>query len=273
MGLTKLASGLSYQSLNACFGYGLSTVARIVDKFTKATTDHFGHLLLMPRTGRALQDAIDLNFAARGVPNCVGSIDVTHIQIQLPNLGNAKAYFDRNKNYSICLQAVVGQNGMFYDVNVGCVGSMHDMRVLRRSWVWRKNAAYNGLFQGPTVRVGGHDVPPYILGDGGYSMDHWLISPFRGSTANPLTGRHKQFNTWLSSTRMVRACCILVNMLILKNEDPLFYEQGNIPLPPPVQEIPHYRAPEDQRGKRARRQFNGAVGLAIREALFWHLVR
>eukprot|EP00897_Mesotaenium_endlicherianum_P007925 jgi/Mesen1/7160/ME000037S06524 len=202
----------------------------------------------MPFTGPALQAAIDGMHQFRGFPNCVSALDVSHIQCQKPQGADPAAFRDRNSNYSICLQAVVGHNMLFFDVHIGATGAMHDALVLRKSWLSRTNWDNLRLFRGPSVEVEGHVVPPYIVADGGYKPDTGSLR---------LSDEEKLFNTSLSSTRMVverafgvlkavwrmfggrvnhpvapgrlemqlRCCCILHNMQILVRANPAVHRE------------------------------------------------
>ena len=67
-----------------------------------------------------------------GLPNVIGAIDGSHVQIKAPKTCH-EDYFNRKQNYSINLQGTVDGTGMFIDVSTGWPGSMHDARVLRLS--------------------------------------------------------------------------------------------------------------------------------------------
>jgi len=69
-------------------------------------------------------------------PNAVGAIDGSHISIKAPHI-NHEDYFNWQQNYSINLQGVVNADGKF-DVSTGWPGSIHDVRVLRLSTLYRK---------------------------------------------------------------------------------------------------------------------------------------
>eukprot|EP00897_Mesotaenium_endlicherianum_P008235 jgi/Mesen1/743/ME000110S_11015 len=216
----------------------------------------------------------------RGFPNCVGALDVSHIECQKPAKGDPTSYWDKNCSYSICLQAVVGHNAMFLDVAIGAASNMHDERILRRSWLSRTNWQNLRLFRGPSVIVEDQPVPPYIVADEGYAPDHWLLVPFKRENNMCLSDEQKLFNTSLSSTRMVverafgilkgvwrmfggranhpvatgilekqlRSCCILHNMQILVRCNPAIHEewQRRIDNPPEGEPIMKMQSVEDE---------------------------
>ena len=77
-----------------------------------------------------MQAAIDEFQEFSRFPQVAGAIVGTHIAVIGPRRNRAD-YFNRKRFYSIVWQAVVGGQGKFLDVSVGCPGSMHDARVYR----------------------------------------------------------------------------------------------------------------------------------------------
>jgi len=133
----------------------------------------------------------DKFFLKRGIPKVLGSIDCTHICIEKPAV-NANDYYNRKKYFSINLQAVVDSEMRFTNVYCGEPGSLHDARVLRRSFLY--NAANENkemLFPQNT----------FIIGDSAYPSLPWLVPPFRDN--GHLTPQQTEFNYMLSSTRIV----------------------------------------------------------------------
>ncbi|XP_067047663.1 putative nuclease HARBI1 [Acropora muricata] len=138
------------------------------------------------------------NFEAKGhpgFPGIIGVIDGTHIRIRAPTR-QPDAYVNRKKFHSLVTQIVCDDNMIFRDILVGWPGSVHDARVLRNSSL---SATAATKFPGNT----------HLLGDGGYPLKSWLITPFRDN--GRLNARQKQFNTKLSALRSVveRSICLL----------------------------------------------------------------
>lgn len=129
--LMRLAHGTQYRMIGHLLGIGASSVVDYVKAVCDAIIAVHGHLIRFP-TGPELK-ALERQFwKMQGMPNCFGAIDCTHIQIPKPRFG-AAAYYDREGNYSIIIQAVVGPKYEFLDVSVGSPGSLADIRVLRNS--------------------------------------------------------------------------------------------------------------------------------------------
>ena len=124
-------------------------------------------------------------FEEGGFPGVVGLIDGTHISIRAP-VEEPDAYINRKKFHSINVQVICDENMVFTDVVAGWPGSVHDSRVLRNSAV--SNTAAN-KFPGNT----------HLLGDGGYPLQTWLITPYRDN--GHLTAEETFFNSVLSSNR------------------------------------------------------------------------
>ena len=111
-----------------------------------------------------------------GLPNVIGAIDGSHVQIKAPKTCH-EDYFNRKQNYSINLQGTVDGKGMFIDVSTGWPGSMHDARVLRLSSFYSKTTDGEILSE-PEKSIEGIAVRPLLLGDSAYPLLSWLIGPY-----------------------------------------------------------------------------------------------
>jgi hypothetical protein len=124
----------------------------------------------------------------RGV---IGAIDGSHIPIKAPPYKDyPEDYFNRKHFFSIILQAVVDGTGKFPDLFVGWPGSAHDARVFENSKIAQKLAAGTLMSPGKV-----------ILGDSGYPLRSYLMTPFRDD--GHLSDDQRDFNYVHSSTRMV----------------------------------------------------------------------
>ena len=77
-------------------------------------------------------------FTNSPIPQVVGAVNGTHIEILKPENDLPTDYFCRKHKYIINTQAVVGGNLMFLDVSTGYPGSIHDARVLRSSHLFEE---------------------------------------------------------------------------------------------------------------------------------------
>ena len=137
------------------------------------------------------QDSVDCK-----IPQTVGAIDGTHLEINSPT-GNSKIdYFSRKQRYSISTQAVVGVNLKFLDIATSYPGSIHDVRILRDSALYIQ-AERNILLTEPTD---GYKIRPLLIGDRAYPANTWLVKPFPNNLN--LSQEQKKFSRFLYSARV-----------------------------------------------------------------------
>ena len=194
--LWRLAGGASFRTIAAHFDVGKSTCVTITKEFCKALNRLAINYIRFPSNGDETARAIALFQDECKIPQAVGAIDGTHIEIIAPD--EPFDYFDRHHRYSVTMQAVVGENLMFLDTAIGYPGSMHDARILRASNIFTK--AENGeILKEPAVTLNGETVRPLLLGDGAYPLLPWLLKPY---PINVILNRsQKRFNKTLSSAR------------------------------------------------------------------------
>jgi hypothetical protein len=71
---------------------------------------------------------------------------------------------------------VVDRSKRFLDLSVGMPGSTHDSRVLCQSTLYQQTESGTLFDEG--INVDG--FMPYLLGDAGYLLKQWLMTPYRG---------------------------------------------------------------------------------------------
>uniref|UniRef100_A0A8C3IAC3 Putative nuclease HARBI1 n=1 Tax=Chrysemys picta bellii TaxID=8478 RepID=A0A8C3IAC3_CHRPI len=192
----KLATPDSYRSVTNQFGVGKSTAGIVSMQVCKAI-----NRILLRRTVTLcnVQEIVD-GFAKMGFPNCGGAIDGTHIPILTPpHLGSE--YVNRKGYFSMVLQALVDHRGRFIDINTGWPGKVHDARIFRNTWLFRKTEART-FFPERKITVGEIEMPILILGDPAYPLMPWLMKPYTGS----LDSSKERFNYRLSCCRTTVEC-------------------------------------------------------------------
>ncbi|GLJ06678.1 hypothetical protein SUGI_0044900 [Cryptomeria japonica] len=189
---------MSMINISELFGCGKSTAARVVTKFINAMHVNFQNYIQWPSDHSTLELVKQGFHQKQGFPNCCGAIDVTHIDFELPANECSSDWYDHDHNYSMSLQAIVDSNMRFMDVFTGWPGSINDARLLRNSAFYRLCEGGERL-NGMSVSIGSSSIREYIVGDGGYPLLPWLITPFSGAA----TDDKKSFNFKLSSTRIV----------------------------------------------------------------------
>ena len=134
--------GVTYTQLHL-FGVGISTTCVVVRDVCTAIVETLAARFITIPSGNDLKAAVDGFLSKWGFPQCVGAIDGSHIPIIAPK-ENATDYFNRKRQHSIVLQAIVDHEYKFMDVYAGWPGSVHDARVLTNSSVFAK--CENGTF-------------------------------------------------------------------------------------------------------------------------------
>ena len=157
---------------------GKSTVGQILRQVCTAISVNFGHLIAWP-VGRRLSRVIAGFQAKQGLPNCIGTIDGSHIYISSPsNTIVAANHQNRYKSFSILLQGVVDSKCYFTSINTGPPGSLHDSAHFRSTELYRKveEGIMGGFHDDPLTWPIGLPFPPYIMADRGYPLLSWYIS-------------------------------------------------------------------------------------------------
>ncbi|KAH8034964.1 hypothetical protein HPB51_003805 [Rhipicephalus microplus] len=171
-------------ALLRAFGVTGDAVGAIVREFCSAVVK-----VLMPRfvqycvycPGAFDEDLDDITDQFRekaGLPQCAGALCFAHIPIQPPPDDDSGEYTNLEGWNSIIVQAVVGADRRFWDLNIGWPGSTQVAQVLRSSSLWKKGE------EGTLFVVHDEDSPPVerthrVLAAGtGYPLRNWIVTPF-----------------------------------------------------------------------------------------------
>ncbi|GLJ06430.1 hypothetical protein SUGI_0039060 [Cryptomeria japonica] len=197
--LKRLASGESQLSVGEAFGVGQSIVSQVTWKFVEVMEEHGLQHLKWPDASE--MEKIKGNFERiQGMPNCCGVIDVTHIVMSLASSEASAVWHDHESNYSMLLQAVVDPDMKFRDILTGWPGSLNDYRLLKNSCFFRlceSGKRLNGRVKDLAQEL---QIREYVIGDTGYPLLPWLITPYQGRENSPSKMR---FNARHHATRMV----------------------------------------------------------------------
>lgn len=202
--LRRLSSGKSLSSIGESFRMSQSTVSHVTWRFVEAMEERGTSHLCWP-SGEAEMGQIKSKFEKiRGLPNCCGAIDTTHILMNLPNVDVSNhVWLDQGKNCSMILQAIVDADLRFRDIITGWPGKLSDASVL-------KSSGFHGLAE-EGKRLNGKKVPllegtelrEYIVGDSGFPLLPWLLTPFKGKARAQTEDHHARFNRRHFATRVV----------------------------------------------------------------------
>jgi hypothetical protein len=119
------------------------------------------------------------------MPNFIGAIDGTHIEIIAPKKDIEFDYVNRKNRHSINVQAVVDSRLEFINIVVKYPGRVHD------SFIWN-NCGLKLYFDN-------NNMNGWLLGDSGYPLERNLMTPF----LNPQTNGQMRYNDSHIKTRNV----------------------------------------------------------------------
>ncbi|XP_043698823.1 protein ALP1-like [Telopea speciosissima] len=199
--LRRLSSGESLLTIGESFGMNHSAVSQVTWRFVEAMEERGLHHLQWPATEEEMTQLKSKFERIRGLPNCCGAIDTTHIMMCSPTVDPTNdVWYDREKNHSMVLQAIVDPEMRFRDIVTGWPGSMSDSLVLRSSGFF--NLCEKGKrLNGKQIELSkGSEVREYIIGDAGFPLLPWLVVPYQGKE---LSETRAEFNKRLFATRMV----------------------------------------------------------------------
>uniref|UniRef100_F6HN91 DDE Tnp4 domain-containing protein n=2 Tax=Vitis vinifera TaxID=29760 RepID=F6HN91_VITVI len=199
--LRRLSSGESFSIVGDSFGVNQSTVAQITWKFVESMEVRGLHHLQWPSTEADMEETKSSFEKIRGLPNCCGAVDTTHISMSLSTMGTSnKVWIDHQKKHSMILQAIVDPEMRFRDVITGWPGSLSESCVLQNSGFFKLSEEGKRL-NGKMIELSeGTYLREYIVGDAGFPLLPWLLTPYQGKG---LSDFQSEFNKRHFATRMV----------------------------------------------------------------------
>ncbi|XP_010253295.1 PREDICTED: putative nuclease HARBI1 [Nelumbo nucifera] len=199
--LRRLSSGESLLTIGESFGISQSTVSQVTWRFVEAMEERGLHHLRWPATETEMTEIKSKFEKIRGLPNCCGAIDTTHIMMCLPSVDPSNdVWFDHEKNHSMVLQAIVDPEMRFRDIVTGWPGSLNDSIVLQNSGFF-KLCEKGKRLNGKKMKLSeGSEVREYIIGDVGFPLLPWLVTPYQGKD---LSESSTEFNKRHFATRVV----------------------------------------------------------------------
>ena len=179
------ASG-SFQHPLSCIGrISQSAVSSAIHAVTSGLVQHAGEYIKFPVTPDSQERTKQELWTKYGFPGVLGAIDCTHVQLRAPSL-NALTYINRKGTHSINIQVISDANCRINHVFANYPGSSHDSFILANSTI-------------PVIFEGNPPLDGWLLGDNGYPLKTWLMTPF----LMPATVREMAFNRKHTQTRSV----------------------------------------------------------------------
>lgn len=176
--LRFLATGSILQIIGDFNGVDKSTASRVISKVIGVIAQLRNQFINMPSTAEELRKVKQGFYAISRFPKCIGALDCTHVRIQSPGGNNPEIFRNRKGFFSFNVQAVCDHTLKVQDIVCRWPGSSHDSTIFNNSRV--RARIENGDFGNDSV----------LLGDGGYAVKNYLITPLR----NPNTPAEHLFN-------------------------------------------------------------------------------
>ncbi|KAJ8913057.1 hypothetical protein NQ315_006558, partial [Exocentrus adspersus] len=184
--LHYLSEGCSMQELAWNNYIGKTTVHCIIKETCRTLWTVLQPLVLPEPTREQLKNVALQNLFRWNLPNCCGSCDGKHVQIQCPK-HSGSSYFSYKKSFSMILMAACDSYYKFTYVDIGAPGSDHDSAVFRKSSY--SKALLNGTLPLP------HPQP---LPDAAFPLHKNVMRPYSGKY---LEEKKNIFNYRLSRCR------------------------------------------------------------------------
>lgn len=175
------ATGSFFIVMGDFIGISESSMSKVVKQTSIAIAQLKSKFIHFPSNRR---ETIEDFHSIAGFPNVIGAIDCTHVKIIGQGGDVGELYRNRKHFFSINVQSVAGPDLKFYDIVARWPGSTHDSFIFNQSKLKTR------------LEIGEFD-DLVILGDGGYALNSYMMTPFR-TPSNPI---ETHFNKIQAKTR------------------------------------------------------------------------
>jgi nuclease HARBI1 len=171
------ATGTFQNAVGDFSGISQASASCIIKSVSEAIGMLKNDYIYMPRNQDEARKNCEQFYEVGSFPTVIGTIDCTHVKISGQGGNDGEIFRNRKQYFSINVQSVANANLSFQDIVVRYPGSTHDSHIFNQSVL--KQRLERGEF--------GRSV---ILGDGGYKLYPYLMTPFR----NPNSEDQVRFN-------------------------------------------------------------------------------
>ncbi|KAK1601261.1 hypothetical protein QYE76_026978 [Lolium multiflorum] len=170
--LIRLCSTESSETLGSSVGVSESTIKLVTEKFVDAVCEErAAHHSYWPDSSK--MDKTKSTFGKiHNLHNCCGVICTTHIPFG-PNC-------DHGENGCILMQAMIDPKMRIMNLSFNSWDSNTQLSILQKSRLF-KECQKGGWLNGSKLKVAsdGSEVGEYIIGDAGYPLLPWLLTPYQ----------------------------------------------------------------------------------------------
>ena len=185
-----MATGSFLTVIGDVHGINKSTVSRTIIKVVNALCNCPELRIKFPMTMNEVVN-VKNGFAQKGFPNTIGVIDGTHVRIKSPSYLLERNYVNRKLQHTINCQIICDSQYTILNFIAKWPGSTHD------AFMWEQSQICQGFRDG--ILTDG-----WLLGDSGYPLQPWLLTP----VTNPATAAERHYNTSFKQVRSIVERCI-----------------------------------------------------------------
>jgi nuclease HARBI1 len=142
------------------------SMGRAVKEVSIAIARMKNDYIAMPSSTEELKNNFRMFYEIGKFPTVLGTIDCTHVKVAGQGGDTGEIYRNRKQFFSINVQSVANADLSFQNIVARWPGSTHDSHIFNQSTL--KTRLENGEFRNGV-----------LLGDGGYKLFPYLMTPFR----------------------------------------------------------------------------------------------
>ncbi|CAK1603803.1 unnamed protein product [Parnassius mnemosyne] len=173
--------------------HGMAVAQTTVSKYLAQVTGAIVRILMskwisFPGVEQARKNVATGFLAKHDLPDILGAIDCTHVDIFPPPFPTGVQYKNRKGRTTINVQLVVDVECRIININARYPGRVHDQFIFNNSKV---KLEMKRLYES---RIGQY----YLLGDSGYALEPWLMTPDLEAAPNSSA---EKYNKWHCQVR------------------------------------------------------------------------
>ncbi|CAH1438533.1 unnamed protein product [Lactuca virosa] len=199
--LRRLGSGDSLAIVGTSLNLNQTTVAQITKLFVDTLEFRGICHIRWPESESEMEAVKSKLEKIAGLPNCCGAIDTSHVMMCVSTADRStQLWCDREKNQTVTFQVIADADLRFRDLVGGWPGCMTDERIHKKSTFFKFCKSGERLNGKRRVVSEGNEIEEYIVGNSGFRLLPWLMTPYRG---NKLCDSEVRFNQMVMKTQMV----------------------------------------------------------------------